>query len=138
MSSGGIGLNDKPAPIVTRQVGGVDPDGNLQPIRLSSSGEIIFISGADVATGFTTEVVSTTGDIPLEITAIANQIGIEIQPLSPALVYWGPNSSVSSTNRPPFKIFDPLRRPTNASIWVVLATGATNIELCITRWTKSI
>ena len=89
------------------------------------------------ATSFVRTVVTTTGTTPVQIAAVSNQIGIEVEPLGAGNVYWGPSNTISSTNSGRINQYNPLRRETSADVYICVASGASNVDCAVYQWVRA-
>lgn len=95
-----VGSNNSTAPASSTQIGGIDPNGNLQAVKIDSAGELI-TNGTAVPAGLRTAGRITTmlvGTSATELPAVAltNRNALSVTNLSNVTLYIGFSAAVTA------------------------------------------
>lgn len=111
------------APFSTVQIGGKDPNGNLQAFITVTSGEQFTRDVINVSSQYRAQSVTTTAAQALGAsTILVNRKTISITPTN-GTVYWATNSSVTTTTGTPLFAFQTLvlSFTDNVQVWLISA-----------------
>lgn len=117
------GVDGSAVPIDTTLIGGKDPSGNLQTFITITTGEQFIRDVINVTSQYRAQSVTTTAAQALgAATILTNRKVISITPTN-GTIYWGTNSSVTTTTGTPLFAFQTLvlSFTDNVSVYVISA-----------------